>query len=335
MRWISLVAALSVACESSEPIPDVAPDSSASVLSVYTVNYPLQYFAERIGGEHVAVSFPAPVDGDPAYWNPDPDFVAAYQQADLILLNGAGYAKWVTTVTLPTSKLVDTSEGFQERYIIIEGAVVHSHGPDGEHSHGETAFTSWLDPTLAIEHAAAIRDALVAARPEHESAFHEGFAALEQDLAALDERIETAVTGGTDVLVVGSHPVYQYLARRYGLAIPKCTFRARRLSRGRRVGRPRAAARRPRRDVDAVGRRTHRPDRRQTPRDEHRKRRLRPLRKPSPIWRLPVGHGSQRRRHRVRLLGTLIGTRSPFPLPFGSATVTATAFHVLSLYYRE
>ena len=224
MRWISLVAALSISCGSSEPVPVVAPDSSASVLSVYTVNYPLQYFAERIGGEHVAVSFPAPVDGDPAYWNPDPDSVAAYQQADLILLNGAGYSKWVTTVTLPTSKLVDTSEGFQERYIIIEGAAVHSHGPEGKHSHGETAFTSWLDPTLAIEHAAAIRDALVAARPEHESAFHEGFAALEQDLAALDERIETAVTGGTDVLVVGSHPVYQYLARRYGLAIPSVHF---------------------------------------------------------------------------------------------------------------
>ena len=224
MRWISLVAALSVGCGSSEPVPDVAPDSSAGVLSVYTVNYPLQYFAERIGGAHVEVSFPAPADGDPAYWNPDPDSVAAYQQADLILLNGAGYTRWVATVTLPTSKLVDTSEGFQDRYIIIEGAVVHSHGPAGEHSHGETAFTTWLDPTLATEHAAAIRDALVAARPEHESAFHEGFAALEQDLAALDERIETAVTGGADVLVVGSHPVYQYLARRYGLAIPSVHF---------------------------------------------------------------------------------------------------------------
>ena len=171
MRWISLIAALSVACGSSEPVPDVAPDSSPSVLSVYTVNYPLQYFAERIGGEHVDASFPAPPDGDPAYWNPDPDAVAAYQQADVILLNGASYAKWVATVTLPTSKLVDTSEGFRERYIIIEGAVVHSHGPEGEHSHGETA-----------------------------------------------------VTGGADVLVVGSHPVYQYLARRYGLAIPSVHF---------------------------------------------------------------------------------------------------------------
>ena len=224
MRFVWLIAAVSVACGSSEPIPDVAPDSSPSVLSVFTVNYPLQYFAERIGGEHVEVSFPAPPDGDPANWNPDPDSIAAYQQADLILLNGASYAKWVETVTLPTSKLVDTSKGVQERYIIIHGAVVHSHGPEGEHSHGETAFTTWLDATLAIEHTAAIRDAFVAARPEHEAAFHEGFALLEQDLAVLDERIETAVTGGTDVLVVGSHPVYQYLARRYGLAIPSVHF---------------------------------------------------------------------------------------------------------------
>lgn len=224
MRWISLVAALSVACGSSESVPDIAPDGSSDVLSVYTVNYPLQYFAERIGGEHAAVSFPAPADVDPAFWNPDPGFIARYQRADLILLNGASYAKWVSTVTLPTSKLVDTSEAFQDRYIIIKDAVVHSHGPEGKHSHEGTAFTTWLDPTLAIEQAAAIRDALVAADPEHESAFHQGFAALERDLAALDERIETAVTGGSDVLVVGSHPVYQYFARRYGLAIPSVHF---------------------------------------------------------------------------------------------------------------
>jgi ABC-type Zn uptake system ZnuABC Zn-binding protein ZnuA len=30
--------------------------------TVYVVNYPLQYFAERIGGEHVTVVFPAPAD---------------------------------------------------------------------------------------------------------------------------------------------------------------------------------------------------------------------------------------------------------------------------------
>ena len=62
-------------------------------LTACVVNYPLQYFAERIGGEHINVVFPAPADVDPAYWMPDTPTITAYQQADLILLNGARYAK--------------------------------------------------------------------------------------------------------------------------------------------------------------------------------------------------------------------------------------------------
>ena len=73
---------------------------AAEKLTVYVVNYPLQFFAERIGGEHVNVVFPAPADVDPAYWMPDTPTIAAYQQADLILLNGAGYARWVNKVML-------------------------------------------------------------------------------------------------------------------------------------------------------------------------------------------------------------------------------------------
>jgi len=38
--------------------------SAAGPLLVYTVNYPLKYFAERIGGEHVRVEFPAPSDNE-------------------------------------------------------------------------------------------------------------------------------------------------------------------------------------------------------------------------------------------------------------------------------
>ena len=36
-------------------------------LTVYTVNYPLAYFAERVGGKHIQVVFPAPSDVDPAF----------------------------------------------------------------------------------------------------------------------------------------------------------------------------------------------------------------------------------------------------------------------------
>ena len=127
---------------------------------VYVTNYPLKYFAERIGGEQVEVHFPAPPDEDPAYWMPDPETISKYQQADLILLNGAGYEKWVDAVSLPKSKLCHTSAEFASDYIALEDAGTHSHGPEGEHAHGGTAFTTWLDPTLAVKQADAIRASL-------------------------------------------------------------------------------------------------------------------------------------------------------------------------------
>jgi len=84
---------------------------------IYTVNYPLQYFAQRIAGEQADVTLPVPAGIDPAFWQPDAGTVIAFQQADLILLNGAGYAKWVSRVSLPRRKLVDTSASFSDSYI--------------------------------------------------------------------------------------------------------------------------------------------------------------------------------------------------------------------------
>ncbi len=201
-----------------------ATSTEASKLVVYTVNYPLQYFAERIGGDHVDVVFPAPADGDPAFWSPDIAAVAAFQGADLILLNGANYAKWVDKVTLPTSKMISTSESFRDDYIIVEGVVTHSHGPGGEHSHGEAAFTTWLDPALAIAQAGAVHEAMTSARPERAAAFQQGLDALEADLNALNESLRGLVEGKNETPLLGSHPVYQYLARAYELDLVSVHF---------------------------------------------------------------------------------------------------------------
>ena len=122
---------------------------AAEPLNVYVVNYPLQYFAERIGGPHVKVTLPVPADADPAYWVPSIADIGAYQQADIILLNGAGYAKWISKVSLSRAKTIDTSKGFKDRFITVKEIVTHSHGPGGEHAHEALAFTTWLDPMLA------------------------------------------------------------------------------------------------------------------------------------------------------------------------------------------
>lgn len=207
-----------VGCSNSTNERDADHETArGDAIFVYTVNYPLKYFAERIGGEHVEVSFPAPPDEDPASWMPTPETIAAYQQADLILLNGATYAKWVDKASLPGSKLCDTSSSFASEYIEIKGAVTHSHGPEGEHAHGEIAFTTWLDPKLAIEQARVIRSALSQRWPGHEPQFEANFTRLEKELAGLDRSIERAVAGVADTPIVFSHPVYQYFQRRFNM----------------------------------------------------------------------------------------------------------------------
>jgi len=197
----------------------VAPvaEETADMLVIYTVNYPLAYFAERIGGDLVEVVFPAPVDEDPAYWSPDADTIASYQGADLILLNGAGYAKWVDRATLPSSRLVDTGAAFTDRLIEMESVTTHSHGPEGEHEHGGWAFTTWLDPTLAIQQAQAVAAAITELRPAHEKGIHARMDELESALLNLDGRLSLAAKIIGDTPLVFSHPVYQYLIRRYEL----------------------------------------------------------------------------------------------------------------------
>ena len=184
--------------------------------TVYAVNYPLQYMARRIGGDVVDVLFPCPAGVDPADWRPDDATVEACQEADLILLNGADYARWTRAASLPPSRLVDTSASFRDDYIETERGLTHGHGPDGEHTHGRIAFTTWLDPVQAIAQASAIRDAFVSRWPEHSAGFEAGFESLRADLASLDDRLGPLLAAA-DRPVLFAQPVYQYLARRYGL----------------------------------------------------------------------------------------------------------------------
>ncbi len=209
------VFALACCCFSSPTL--VVADNSVRPLTVYVVNYPLQYFAQRIAGEHAKVMFPAPSATEPAVWMPEPETIMAYQQADLILLNGASYAKWTDTASLPRSRQVHTSADFADRYIHIENTITHRHGPEGEHAHAGTAFTTWLDFEPATLQAKAIAEALERKRPSLREVFQHNFAALEKDLKALDREMKALVVRKPNLPLIASQPVYQYLAHQYQL----------------------------------------------------------------------------------------------------------------------
>jgi len=210
---------LMLGCGAGAP-EEPAAETTAETTGIGTVeasNAPLAWVVERLAAPLVEVRMRAADVPDPAYWEPTPEDVLGMQEADLIVLNGASYESWLKDVSLPTSRIVDTSAAVAERLIRIEDVVTHSHGPEGEHEHTGTAFTTWLDPTLLAEQARAVRTALGLRWPEHDGLFADRLLALETDLEALDAELEAAVAWVADQRLVFSHPVYQSLQQRYGL----------------------------------------------------------------------------------------------------------------------
>jgi zinc transport system substrate-binding protein len=193
-------------------------------ITVITVNYPLYYFADRIGSDLINLQYIISAEVDPAYWNPNVEELSLYQSADIILTNGADYAKWMENVSLPSSRIVNTSASFKDELLPLKNVSSHSHGPEGEHQHKGVAFTTWLDFELAIKQAEAIKDILIKKLPREKLVLDENFNKLREDLEALDKKMHKEALQLKDINVLGSHPVYQYLSRAYNLNIESVHF---------------------------------------------------------------------------------------------------------------
>jgi zinc transport system substrate-binding protein len=188
---------------------------AAPARTVLTSFYPTTYFAERIASGKVEVRCPCPPGEDPVSWKPSRADLAAYQEAGLIVLNGAAFEKWPASASLPAARTVSTAASFKDEFIRSK-TVTHSHGPGGKHSHSGIDGHTWVDPVNAKTQAQAIRDAMSKAWPEHAQVFEAGFAGLAADLDGLDARCrEVTVQIGTRPILT-SHPAYAYIARRYG-----------------------------------------------------------------------------------------------------------------------
>lgn len=221
-RAVVMIAALAVmALGCSKKVdPNPASDSKhPNLFSIYTVNYPLSYFAERMAPADARVVLPVPRGIDPAFWKPSAEAVQEYQAASLILLNGAGYAEWTRYATLPQATMVVTADGCRDAYLRAQQGVQHQHGPEGAHAHGELTFTTWLDLRLAACQSGRIRDALIERLPSAKDDVSAEFKELERDLLDLDEQLRVVGKALGEQPLLASHPVYAYLADAYGLSI--------------------------------------------------------------------------------------------------------------------
>lgn len=209
MKLANALAVLSVAFATSV--------AAAETGSIAAVNAPLAYFARVLAAPEIEIIYLIPEDADPADWSPTTDEILIYQQADLILLNGAGYAAWVKTEVLPRARLIDTSRQVQDKLIPAGGeAVIHKHGLEGERTHsGSFAITTWLDLTIAEAQMEAVAEAISLRWPDLAPKVAERSEDLRAELLAANRIFETFFGALKGRQVLASHPVYQYLDQAY------------------------------------------------------------------------------------------------------------------------
>jgi len=179
-------------------------------LRVVASFYPLAYMAEAIGGERVEVITLIPYNTEVHSWQPSAFDIIQANSADILIYNGADLEPWMEEDLLPS---IDTRSK-----LVVEtaGGIGTIMGEDEPEVHSSDPHT-WISPSMAVQQAESIYDALVEADPDNSSYFAEGWSDLESMLHGLDDEYEERLVTRQWSTIFVSHAAYGYIAERYGL----------------------------------------------------------------------------------------------------------------------
>jgi zinc transport system substrate-binding protein len=184
------------------------PEADGGRISVVASFYPLQFVAERLGGDCVSVTNLTPPGVEPHDLELSPDAVESIVTADLVLYLGGGFQPAV-------EEALPDAEGEP-----VDGlAVVETEPAEGEAvDEGLTVDPHiWLDPTRFAEIVGAAAAGLEAAGVAASCDVPAAADALRADLADLDEEFRIGLRGCDRDLIVTNHAAFGYLASAYGL----------------------------------------------------------------------------------------------------------------------
>ncbi|MFC5589945.1 metal ABC transporter solute-binding protein, Zn/Mn family [Sporosarcina soli] len=238
LYYIALIAILLLAAcgKTNEAEVPSEGESDGQALSVYTTVYPLQYFTERIGGEHVDVQSIYPPGADEHTFDPTQKDMMALADSDLFFYIGLGLEGFVEnaqkTLKGEHVNMIATAEGISED-LLQEGhdnehdeetehdehdnEAAHDEHDGHDHHHGEFDPHVWISPVLSIELATSIKDALIEEMPDMKDDFEKNFQQLNDDLVELDNKFKEMANAAPSKTFFVSHAAFGYIADAYGL----------------------------------------------------------------------------------------------------------------------
>jgi zinc transport system substrate-binding protein len=194
--------------------------------------YPLQFVAERVGGDRVSVSNLTPPAAEPHDLELSPAQARSIGTADLVVYQSGFQAAVDEAVEArDPAHLVDATQaaGLEEHpgesttaetgSAEDEHATHDDHADDGHDHSSEGGLDPhfWLDPARLVPVAEQVAAELTAVDPDGADEYAANLEALTADLTALDAEYEAGLASCASPYLVTSHEAFGYLAERYGL----------------------------------------------------------------------------------------------------------------------
>lgn len=218
------------ACSSTAPSSTSgAKDGTLTVMASF---YPLQYLAEKIGGEHVTVTSLTPAGAEPHDLELSPKTVDALSSADAVIyLAGFQSAVDEAIEQQAPKTVIDVSPAVQ----LVEAGVDANHPSEEEDEDTDEAQSSeadghedhhhdmsadphfWLDPVRMANAATLVGDKLAEANPANAEMYKTNAKALMDELTSLGNDLVSKTSTCQIKTFVTAHTAFGYLADRTGL----------------------------------------------------------------------------------------------------------------------
>ena len=196
--------------DTSSIVPEQEPEKKISIVATF---YPLQDFAESVGGDAVRVRSIVPAGVEPHDYEPTPQDIVSIYQADVFLLNGAGLDSWAEKIRPELARRGVTVVQMSEVVSLLSASTE----AEGETQVPDPHF--WLDPIWVEKEIEAIRDTLIMRDPSRAEVYTRNTERYTALLAGLDTAYREGLRQCKFHTIVTSHKAFAYLAQRYGFEI--------------------------------------------------------------------------------------------------------------------
>jgi zinc transport system substrate-binding protein len=206
-------------CVSAISINAVATAQNDSSPKVVTTFLPIHLFTQAVVGDTGQVEILISPGTEVHDYQATPKDIQALAQADVLVENGLGIEEFLESLVANAgnSKLqqIVASEGIE---VIEEEEGEHAeHEEEEEHHHEGGNPHVWLDPVLAQQQVANIRDRLMAIDPTNADSYRTNGSAYIQQLKQLDSEFKQKLAPVKGCNFITFHDAFPYLAQRYGL----------------------------------------------------------------------------------------------------------------------